>query len=368
MPVNFNILGAIPAPQVVGTVPGVAPSNSADSLAGGLMSGLMQGQQMQQSAQAMAAQKQQMDQSAQLFPIQKETAQTNLEKSKLDLTDAKQKSEYQAKLMDYANKTEDQYLNSLAPQDRYEILTKKAQFENAKAVANKAGVEAGYTMTTYMGAANSAAMAQEDPQKAQGVYTQIRSTAPTDVQKLMPEQFDPKFAPIAVAAGMRAEAQALGPQKAPEGTNDMKNAQRLAELDQKEQDGRILPQEQKEKARLESLTSKAESSTGLEKAQGLVDKLQSQYDAIPNKNSPEAKRLKEKLIQAQQDVQKSTDLNLNTKIGNKVSSFLGFADRPVNDGTTKSAPPSNYSQEDLEHTAQKYGITVDQVKQKLGIK
>lgn len=237
---NFGILQPIQAPQMMGALPSSPAQPGAGDALGGLLQGIQQGmaqkQQSEMNALNMKAKQQEMTQSAQLFPEQLEKAKTDNQVSKIDLQDKKQRLEYANKLNDFANKTEEQYLQSLRPEDRYRILEQKSKLNYAMAEAQKAGVDAAYSMATYIATANSSASQYSDPKEQQLAYSKVRVLVPPDVQKYMEAQYDPSFAPIAIANGAKAEAQNLRNQgkSAPDNrTSEQKNLHRANELTQK---------------------------------------------------------------------------------------------------------------------------------------
>lgn len=190
MPVDFGgLLKSIPTGQVVGSVPASAPNDSMNSLAGGIMQGIQQGQQIGLNEK----QGQYMD--------------TKNAEAKLDLGTKEKAVAYADKLEAAATQGEDAWLKAQTPGDRYTSLKAKADMNKSIAEANKAGVDAGYSMAHYIGSANSAGLsAQQVGQDPQAAYQQIRDVAPEDVKSRMPEQFNPQIAPVAVSTGMVAEA------------------------------------------------------------------------------------------------------------------------------------------------------------------
>jgi len=244
---NFNLLGAIEAPKVMGQLPVVQPSNSGDSLMGGLMSGLAQGQEMQLNKKR-----------GLLLDEQTKGA-------KIDNQMKGRELEYAQKLDDHANKTEEQYLSQLRPEDRYKILTLKQQMLGAEAEAKKVGVEAAYSVATYNGVAHSSAAQFKTPEEQERAYQEVRKQAPADVQATMPEHYDHMFAPIAISNGMRAEATFLrskhGAATGDGRTSDDKNATVIADLQEKVDAGTASKNEELKLQSMKQQTAKTQMIT-----------------------------------------------------------------------------------------------------------
>lgn len=188
---NFGILQGIQPPQVIGSLPSTPARDGVGELMGGIMSGLQQGQQLQNQKKE-----------GQLLDLK-------IQSGKLDLSDRQAANDYANKLDQAAQQGMDAYLKALNPTDRINVLTKQAQQREAEAKARKEGVESGYSVSTYNAVAHSSAQQFKTPEEQEKAYQSIRMQAPEDVRSTMPTNFDPKYAPIAVASGLQAEAAML---------------------------------------------------------------------------------------------------------------------------------------------------------------
>lgn len=233
MPVNFGLLGDIKPPQVIATLPSArAAANPVDEFANGLLSGALKGSQLATDSVNRSKMQQQMEQDKQLFPSQLRNSEAVARNNEATAMKAEDALEYARKLDEAAAQGEEQWLKALKPDERYTNLEKKATMNKAIAEAKKSGIDAAYSVATYFGASHSAAMQYEDPAQQQQVYTQMRNQAPDDVKATMPEQFDSKFAPIAISAGMQAESHMLK-QKFGSGTSTQTDTKkRLGEINE----------------------------------------------------------------------------------------------------------------------------------------
>jgi len=270
MSVNFGLLGAIPPGGVVGQLPVVQPqaNNGVNSLAGGIMQGVLQGQQMQQNAQQMKATQQQMDFNSQNNPLVLEQNKQKVEGGRIEIKNAQDAQAYRIKVETAADKNEKAYLEALRPDDKVKYLQSKATYQSTVATAAKTNSETkkqeiinSYMIQDQIGAANSAALQYQEPQKQEESYQQIKKTLPPDVQKLMPANFDQTFAVMAVNQGTIAHAQYLTSQfgaskAADDSTPQMKNAAEIAKLKSAIDSGTATPEEQTKYKSLTEQTSK----------------------------------------------------------------------------------------------------------------
>ncbi len=342
--VNFGLLQAIQPGGVVGSVPGTAPSNSMDSLAGGIMSGLQQGQQIGLNAQQKQMNDQRMKFDEQNNPALIEQNKNVAASSGIDLQN-KQLAQQQLQERTVAAKQGyDKYIQTVAAQDpAAAIQIQKSKLDYETSISQSAAImsknkteELNNQFQLQEGGGNLASIAiqggtnpqtgQVDWAKANQVYQSQIQGFSTDLKKTYPTELTPQNAPTMIFTGTMAHNQRLQEalDKQPDtATPDMKNAKQIARLRQAQRDGSLTPEQKDELDKLEASTIKGDAASGLEKGQQLVDQRQSELDAIANKNSPAAKRAQEKLDQAKADVQKQTDLNLNTKAGNAIT---GVAD------------------------------------------
>lgn len=246
MAVNFGLLQPIQPPQIVGSVPAVPAQPGIGAAMGGLMEGLSQGQQMQLNQKKMRDMDQQYEFNQQNNPTVLKQNQTNLERSKvglagdkIDLKTKQQAYDYAQQKLTAGKQSENAYLSVLNPDDRINYLNQKAQYQQQVTKASQGKIENSYLIMDSIGVANSAAMQYQDPAQREKAYQTVKQTLPPDVQKYMSPHFDPQFAPIAISSANEAQSAYLISRFGSKGqttdktTNDIKNAQRIAELSAK---------------------------------------------------------------------------------------------------------------------------------------
>lgn len=200
---NFGILQPIEQPRaaVVGQIPIQPPQpNQLDQFAKGVMSGAETGSNLASQAVLRQSERQKMDQAAQLFPSQLTAAKNAAETSNLELKDKKRTDQDIEDGRKAALAGPDKYGEFLSTRDpvKYqEYQLKTAQAKQAFSTAAKTDADTSkqvlenYDMAIDKAAQVTRSAAQgATPEMKQKIYAFGVAQLPSNIQKLMPPQYD----------------------------------------------------------------------------------------------------------------------------------------------------------------------------------
>lgn len=187
---NFGILQAIPAPQVVGSVPANNSPSPVDSLAGGFMQGFGEMSRIQNENARTKIMQQQTDQNERTLKMQEEM-------HPLDMQEKKQKNQMTQMQLDVmqeqfnnAKTADERMLASVGPQVAAQIQMQRATAQKTLNDVTKGNAENNYAVIDHIAAAamNAATYYQQtggkDPKTTQAIYLTGLNTMPDEMKPI----------------------------------------------------------------------------------------------------------------------------------------------------------------------------------------